>query len=144
MKKRAACFACLLMLCSTVYAQYASDFEALNASPAGEVLTGQDGYYIPPGTSSVDYLAYTYAGNALGIPQNPCGGEQFVAGIGPAGGVFARAQRDINWGMGTTTWTHTYDVLVIQTEGNPGTNNIGSYSLQAFPGTAGYIHLFSW
>jgi len=89
-------------------AQYASDFEGLNASPDGVILTGQDGFFIPAGTDSTDYFAYTYAMNAIGIPMNPQGGQQFVGGTGPGSPTFARAQRDISWGQGI--WNVTYDV----------------------------------
>jgi len=46
-----------LVAAPAVFADYVSDFEDLNAAPNGVVLTGQDGYYIPAGTESVDFLA---------------------------------------------------------------------------------------
>jgi len=61
---------CLLTAC-VASADYISDFEGLNASADGVVLTGQDGYYLPPGVESVDFWAFTYAGNALGLPRIP-------------------------------------------------------------------------
>ena len=39
--------ASVFVFAGSAYGQYASDFEGLNASAAGEILTGQDGYYIP-------------------------------------------------------------------------------------------------
>ena len=68
----------LFVLATNAAAQYSSTFEGLSASAAGTVLTGQDGYYIPAGTTSVDFLAYTYAGNALGAPSNPGGAFSLV------------------------------------------------------------------
>ena len=134
-----------VVMSGTAHAQYSTGYEDVVADADGEVLTGQDGYYIPGGTDSVDFLAYTYDGNTLGIPQNPQGGEQFVAGIGPAGNpttFFARAQRDAPWGTGV--WEFTYDICC-QYQGDPPTaQNLGSVSVQPYPGSASYIHLFSW
>ena len=59
---------------TSAQAQYASDFEGLVGSSAGIPLTGQDGFYIPGGTTSVDYLVYFYGGNAWGCPRIPRGG----------------------------------------------------------------------
>lgn len=133
----------LALAAAPAMAQYASDFETINASAAGTVLTGQDSYYIPAGTNSADFLAYTYSGNALGLPANPDGGAQFVAGVGPASPTFARAQRDIAWGTGM--WVVSYDMAAFtQDQTLPVTNNIGSFSAQPYPGAATYIHLFSW
>src|SRR5688572_23211845 len=74
---------------------YESNFEALNASTSGTLLTGQDGYYLPAVTGSIDWNAFTYAGNTLNIPQNLLGGTQFIAGVSAGGSALARAQRAI-------------------------------------------------
>lgn len=133
----------MLMLCQAASAQYASGFETINASPAGTVLTGQDNYYLPEGVSNVDWYAYTYAGNALSIVQNPCGGAQFVGGTGPGDGTFyARAQRDMTWGTGV--WTVVYDATPQYLGNPPASDNLGSFSTQPFPGSASYIQLFNW
>ena len=66
------CTALALVAGQPATAQYTSDFEGslYTGSAAGDILTGQDGFYIPvPG--SYDGLVYTYAGNALGLPANP-------------------------------------------------------------------------
>lgn len=137
------CLGAVLLACQAATAQYGTGFEAVNASPAGTVLTGQDAYYLPAGTDSVDFYAYTYTGNVLSIVQNPCGGSQFVAGTGPGNGTtYARAQRDITWGTGV--WVATYDAAAQYVATPPTQNNIGSFSLQPYPGSASYIHLFSW
>ncbi len=125
---------------STSIAQYDSDFEGLTASPTGEVLTGQDGFYLPAG---VDMHAFTYAGNALGINANPAGGDQFVAGRGPGDGSnYARAQRDVAWGTGY--WEVTYDMAAAFMGVDGSIDNVGSFSVQPYPGSQNYIHLFSF
>lgn len=142
-------FSALLLIgsiVSAVPAQYSSDFESLNASDIGVVITGQDGYCIPPATDSVDVLVYTYAGNALGIPANPTGGTKFVAGTGPAGAptlVFARAQRDLSYN-GSDLWTIAFDICVTFTGTLPTAQNAGSVSTQLFPGSATFILLSTW
>lgn len=124
-------------------AQYDSmGFEPLDASADGVLLTGQDGYYIPDGTVSVDFYAYTYTDNVLGVPANPDGENQFVAGVGPGGGAYARAQRESPWGSGV--WELSYDVCAFYLGVPPSSDNIGSFSVQPYPGSASYINLFSW
>ena len=44
----------------TALAQYSTTFESVNASDTGVVLTGQDGFYIPPDTDSVTPMSTTY------------------------------------------------------------------------------------
>lgn len=116
--------------------QYASGFEDLSVG----VLTGQDGYYLPSGA---DFDVHGYAGNVLGMATNPTGGDQFVGMVGPGDGVYGRAQRDVSWGSGE--WTIAYDVAG-NFLGEPGTagNNLGSVSLQPFPGSASLIALATW
>lgn len=145
MAYRTAMVMCACLLAGAVAnASYESDFEDLNASPSGTVLTGQDGYYIPSGTVSVDFLAYTYDGNMVGIPQNPEGGDQFIAGTGPAGGTYARAQRDMDF-TGGTVWTLGYDFAATFLGVGPSAQNVGSFSIMAADNTViGYIHLMTW
>jgi hypothetical protein len=124
-------------------AQYSQDFDGLNGSPSGVILTGQDGYYLPTGPSSdVDFMVYTYAGNALGIVQNPEGGSQFIGGTGPGDGlVYARAQRNVTFGFGR--WDLWYDFCGIFQGTPPGTNNLGSFSMRQAANTV-HINLFTW
>ena len=137
--------ACLVLLaCPTAYAQFSSDFETLNADADGEDLNGQLGFYNPNPAASVTCLAYTYAGNTLGLPANPSGGDKFVAGTGPAGATFARSQRDMVYGDGTGIWTISFDVAVTFTGTLPTTQNVGSLSSQLFPGEATFIALARW
>ncbi|MBL1216536.1 MAG: hypothetical protein D8M59_03480 [Planctomycetes bacterium] len=120
--------------------QYETDFEGIVATPDGTLLTGQDGYYLPSG---VDFFAYTYAGNVLGVPNNPEGSAQFVAGVGPGDGTnYARAQRDMTWGTGI--WEVTYDTCGMYLGSGTTNNNVGSFSVQPYPGSQSYIHLLSW
>lgn len=145
---RVVCSLCAgfaLLACSTASAQYVTDFEdpPFSGSPEGVLMTGQDGWYQPvdPG---VDYNVYTYADNALGVAANPQGSSQFVAGYGPAGGLYARAQHDVDWTL-HGQWLVEYDVAALYDGEPPGANNLGSFSVQPSAGTVGsYIHLFSW
>src|SRR5689334_17783511 len=61
-----------------------------SGSGAGVILTGQDGWILPAG--SADQNVYTYAGNALGLPQNPTGGLQFIGQAVATANVFRRGQ----------------------------------------------------
>jgi hypothetical protein len=137
-----ACFG-ILALPLAATAQYSQDFEGLNASPSGVILTGQDDYYLPNGPpGDADFMCYTYAGNALGIVQNPQGGGKFIAGTGPGGGsTYARAQRDVTLGYGI--WEIWYDFCGIYTGTPPGSNNIGSMSMRQAGNTV-HINLLTW
>lgn len=133
----------VLLIAGAASADYLTDFEGLNASPDGVPLTGQDGFYIPDGTDSVDYLAYTYAGNALGLPPNPEGGDQFVGGTGPGSPTFARGQRDFDWSE-QDIWTVTYDFAGNFQGDGASAQNLGSFSTQSSTTDSGYIHLMTW
>ena len=136
-------------LAAAANAQYASGFETadgISASPDGVDLNGQDEFYNPVPDTSITALAHTYMDNALGVPDNPTGGAQFVAGVGPAGGVFVRSQRDVAYGDGTGAWTVCTDILATFGGDLPSVQNIGSLSTQVYtPGTnATYISLARW
>ena len=128
-------------------AQYFSDFEdpLYMGSAGGTIITGQDGFYIPV-PDSQDGLVYLYAGNVLGIPQNPFGGKQFagVTGTDIQPQPFARAQRDVPYGDGTGTWTVSFDIAATFIGDLPSAQNIGSFSTQIFTGEATYIALARW
>jgi len=139
-----------LLTCGVANAQYTADFEAptYTGSAEGVDIWGQDAFYnpAPPDTETITAYVYTYLDNALGIVENPFGGdEQFVAGRGPGSNTYSRAQRDITWGTGV--WTVWYDVAALWLPDDPNgaaANNVGSFSSQLYPGEATYIHLFSW
>ena len=68
--------------CQAASAQFETGFEAptYTGSPFGTILNGQDTFYQPePGSET--FLVYEYAGNSLGLPQNPGGGDQFAAEV---------------------------------------------------------------
>jgi hypothetical protein len=138
----ATCATSVLALVGSALAQYTTGFETsngINASPGGTVLTGQDGFYVPSG---IDYWAMTYAGNAFGIAANPQGGAQFAVGQGQGSPNFSRGQRDITWPAPLATMQ--YDVACLYTGAPPASNNLGSFSIQPYPGSASAIHLFSF
>lgn len=131
-----------LALAGSAFGQYNTGFETsdgITASPGGTVLTGQDGYYLPAG---VDYWAMTYAGNTFGVATNPNGGDQFATGQGLAGPDYCRGQRDITWPAPLATME--YDVACLYLGAPPASNNLGSFSIQPYPGSASGIHLFEW
>jgi hypothetical protein len=139
----AALFGAGLAAASVAYADYLSvGFEQPGyvGSAGGTLLTGQDGYYLPAG--SADFNVYTYTGNPFGLPQNPQGGAQFVAGTALAGTTFARAQRDLTWGTGR--FTMSLDMAGHYPGPLPALNNVGSVSVQAYPGSRSYLQLFSY
>ncbi|MFQ5805769.1 MAG: dockerin type I domain-containing protein [Phycisphaerae bacterium] len=146
----AACLGVGLLACGAANAQYAADFEppTFTGSADGVDIWGQDAFYnpAPAGSETITAYVYTYANNVLGIPDNPAGGgEQFVAGTGPGGGTYSRAERGVDWGTGIVV--ATYDVLCAY-EGDPNStaNNLGSFSAGWPPPVNDwtFIHLFSW
>jgi len=128
-----------LLLAEGASAQFNDGFETYNGSPAGQILTGQGGWYNPVGGSN-DYRVYTYAGNALGAPANPNGGTQFAAGTSLGGTGFARAQHDLTYGSGL--WCICYWILVQVVGPGPFVDNVGSFSQQPAPND--YIQLNTW
>jgi hypothetical protein len=131
-----------LLAAGIASADYTSGFETLIGSPGGTILTGQDGYYLPAGTTSVDFLVYAYVGNTLGLPLNPTGGLQFIGGTGPAGGAYARAQRDLSF-AGSDVWTLAYDFATTFVGTGESAQNVGSFSLRSDADNH-YIHLLTW
>lgn len=130
-------FLASVLVAGTAAAQYSSDFEGLIADPNGVILTGQDGYYLPAG--STDFKAYTYNSNALTVPNNPDGGMQFIAGTSPGNSIYARAQRDFStfpW-----FWRFEYDFCGLYGLTPPASNNVGSFSLRVDDVNNTYINL---
>lgn len=149
----AAAAACGTLLAGgSALAQHASGYESPTyaGSPGGTVITGQDGFYIPV-PDSQEGLVYTYVGNALGLPQNPTGQDQFVGLTGGDTALpvpFARAQRDVVYGAGTGVWTVSFDVAALYLGVLPSAQNIGSFSTQLFaapnPSQQTFICLARW
>jgi len=139
---RAAAIA--LVLASSLAAQaYESDFEALNASAAGTLLSGQDNYYLPAVAGSIDWNAFTYSGNVLNIPQNLVGGSRFIAGVSQGGVALARAQRAIAFNA-AQPWQFTVDVCCNFNGTLPAADNLGSFSEQPNATNASFILLCHW
>lgn len=133
------------VLSSGASAQYETDFESpqYTASPFGELLNGQQGWYRPTGAGiSTDWDVYSYAGNILGIPQNPLGSDQFAGGVGLGGGTLSRAQVNVTLGPGV--WTLAADVAVQNVGNLPTTRGIGSLSTQPGGRSARLIMIGHW
>ena len=142
MKALAIAVCTCLLAAPIASAEYESGFEYIVGSPGGTVLTGQDGFYLPGGVLSVDYLVYTYTGNALGLPQNPTGGLQFVGGTGPAGDYYARAERGNDFSGGIQTVAYDFCGTFMGT--GPSAQYLGSFSLQNGTDFGAVLHLMSW
>jgi hypothetical protein len=106
-------------------------FEApdYNGSSDGVVVTGQQGWYLPDVAGSVDQFVFTYDGNALGLPSNPFGEDQFVGGQPMQLGDLARAQLNFDWSQ-ATVWTVSYDIATGFNGILPASDFLGSFSLQ--------------
>ena len=98
----------LTPLASLAAQGYSTNWETFTATPAGTLCSGQDGFYIPAVTGSIDANIYTYAGNTIGIPANPNGGLNFWAGRSGGGTALARSQRALT--LPGTRVTIEYDV----------------------------------
>jgi len=127
----------LLVSGSAMWAGPVFTFESYSASAGGTVITGQDGWYIPP-VGGIDGNVYTYAGNALGMSANPQGGANFAGGVSPTGSPpYVRAQHGVSFG-GSTLWTITADITAGSSTGfeqvgiYPGGFSLQSTSAQAF------------
>lgn len=136
-----ASLVCAAAACSSVHAQYYTGFEApqYNASAAGVVASGQQGWYQPV-AGGIDQNIYTYTGNALGLVQNPVGGNQFIGGRSGGGTLAARAQ--INTDFGPSAWTIAYDFAGNWLGVGSSAINLGSFSLQHDTVPAGSFRQF--
>ncbi len=128
--KQLAVLVAALCLCALASADFNTGVEAPadTGSPGGTLLTGQQAWYNPV-AGSVDWTVHTYAGNIYGVPNDPFGGTQFAAGLSQGGTAYARAEHPMDWSS-RDTWNITYDLLVQYRGAPPGTDNIGSFSLQ--------------
>jgi len=112
-------------------------FEApdYDGSSDGVPVTDQQGWYIPdaPGSVSVDQFIFTYDGNALGLPANPIGEDQFFGAQTldqePGNPTFPRGQLNFDWSQ-STVWTVSYDFTTAYNGILPALDNISSFSLQ--------------
>jgi hypothetical protein len=136
----------MLCIAGAAHASFVTGFEAptYTGSAAGNVVTGQDGWYNPV-AGSRDGLVHTYAGNAPGFAQNPQGGEQFVRSLNdPANAAtFGRSQHDVDMSVGDI-WTFSFDYAAIRGGVLPAINNLGSFSLQNSATAQYYQSLMTW
>jgi len=130
----------LMLVATAAIAQYSTDLEALNGSPAGVILTGQDGWTLP--AASVDWKVYTYAGNTLSLPQNLTGGAHFAGGTSQGGTNYARAEHSLSVGA-IPQWQASYDFAATFLGTPPATQNLGSFSINPVV-PQDYIHLATW
>lgn len=101
-----------------------------SGAAGGMVLTGQNGWYLPP--SSTDFRVFTSTGNSYGFTTNPAGDTQFGAGSGA--GFPARAERSVSFTGASGAprkgaWQVSWDVSVVAPLVSPLTNT-GSFTLQ--------------
>lgn len=115
-------------LSAAVQADLVTGFEDYNASAAGTVLTGQQGWTLP--TGSVDHKVFTYAGNTFNFPQNPQGGNNFIAGQSQGATTgYARAEHAQNFSAGGP-WLFTFDMAGQYNGTLPAQDYLGSFSCQ--------------
>src|SRR5262249_8431666 len=95
------------------------------------------------GSGSSDQFVFTYAGNALGLPQNPFGDDQFVGAQALGDGTFPRAQHDFDWSA-SSVWTVSYDLAVRFNGTLPAVDNLSSFSLQNSEVARYFIALNTW
>jgi hypothetical protein len=114
-----------------------------SASAGGTLLTGQNGWYLPPIAGSVDFNAFTYAGNAYGFPANPEGGSQFISGRWIGNTSFARGQHPLDFSAGGQ-WIATWDVAAKFDGTLPAVENLGSFSLQVSTTARYWQQLMNW
>lgn len=151
-----ACIAAVAVtsLTGAALAQYATGFEpqTYSGSAAGTLLTngfggppGQDNWYNPV-SGSIDFNVLTYAGNAMGFPVNPNGGQQFIGVTGlVAPNNIGRAQHSVNFSAGGT-WTASWDVIGGFRGASDGTalDNLGSFSLQPSTTADYFQQIMQW
>jgi hypothetical protein len=111
-------------------------------SAQGVMVTGQQGWYLPNVAQSTNQFVYTYVDNALGLPANDLGEDQFLGARTPAGSL-PRAQLDFDWGA-TTVWTASYDFAARFSGTLPAIDNVGSFSLQNSDTARSFIALNTW
>ncbi len=133
--------AAVVLAAAPAAAQFADDFESYASAAAGVVLPPQGGY-VNPVAGSIDFMTYTYAGNALGVAPHPTGG----------GAQFIAATRTTNCGRvqhagafaASGLQNMTFDVYATFTGALPTANNLGSVSLQPSTTSRTFIALMTW
>lgn len=130
---------CLAAFAAAANAQYSTGFEA-PGTPASAAGTPLGAPWYNPVVTGLGHNAYTYTGNALGLVQNPVGGNQFIGGTSEGGVLFPRAQVNIDFSAGT--WTLAYDMATQWRGTGTSAINLGSFSLQHDVVPAGQFRQF--
>ncbi len=131
---------CSLPLPSAAQGVYAGfELPHYAASAQGVPLGGQQGWITP--FQGATFGALTYANNAPGFPQNPVGGNQFIAGATTPAAIPARAQHAV--GFTNEIWIISYDAAVRFNGVTPSALNLGVASLAHSTLTAGTFQGFS-
>jgi hypothetical protein len=130
-----------LAVAGAAHAQLISGFELPNftGSAAGTSFVGVEDWYQPVPTG-IEQSVYTYAGNGLGLAQNPVGGNQFVGGRSQGGTLFPRAQKNFDFGGGQHTIA--YDMAGTFNGTTASALNLSSVSLTSEMGAAGTFKTF--
>jgi hypothetical protein len=120
-------------------------FEApdYDGSSDGVPVAGQNGWYVPNVAGSVDQFIFTYDSNALGVPADPFGDDQFLGGQTPDIGMFPRAQLGFDWSQ-ASAWTVSYDITNAFNGELPANDNISSFSLQDSTVARYFIAVNTW
>ncbi|MEW6253178.1 MAG: hypothetical protein AB1716_21275 [Planctomycetota bacterium] len=131
MRRKALLVVALAALCAAANADFVTGFEDYNAAPGGVMLTGQQGWYDPDPNTTVPYDVYTYTGNAFNFPQNPLGGNNFIAGRAPGGTPvrYNRGQHAHNFGTGNL-WLFSFDQCAQFNGAGAAQDYLGSFSQQ--------------
>lgn len=108
----------------------------------GSLITGTDGWYLPTTAGSVDAVISAYSGNPYSFPANPRGKLQFFGNNNPGGTFLTRAQRNV--AFADLAYTMSWDSCVKYSGTLPGTQNVGSISLQDSTLSRFFIALMVW
>lgn len=103
-------------------------------SPSGTPLSGQDGWQ----GADWAFQVFTYAHNALELPPNPEGGQQFIGAEGQGHLPPPKALRDVAWSA-APLWSVCYDFCVGVPPVAP--QEIGRFALE--PATATQARIFA-
>lgn len=120
---------------------YYSDFES--GYTAGADVNGTNGWYLPTTAGSVTGIVVSYASNALNIAGGSRTGTKGIGNTNPGGTSNTRMQRDFGF-VGTRSYTMHWDSTVRFNGTLPGTQNVGSISLQDSLTTRFFIALMVW
>lgn len=130
-------------LCANSNGQvFHTDFES-SAYVVGTDVAGTDGWYLPTTANSVTGIVISYLSNPWSIPGTSRTGAKGAANSNPGGVLNTRMQRDFNFQEGRS-YTMTWDATVRYTGTLPGTQNVGSVSLQDSLLQRFFIALMVW